>query len=77
VAWHFDSKGKFSVKSAYHVLADGGERKRTVQVGKSSSCAANAGAPPFAFGSYSLINVILIFQEIIFFYFDQLYVKEY
>ena len=28
VAWHFDPKGKFSVKSAYHVLVDDEERER-------------------------------------------------
>jgi hypothetical protein len=28
VAWHFDQKGTFSVKSAYHVLEDDAERSR-------------------------------------------------
>lgn len=36
VAWHFDPKGKYSVKSAYHVLADNEERGRIRQVGESS-----------------------------------------
>jgi hypothetical protein len=37
VAWHYDPKGQFSVKSAYHALADSEEQDRTVQVGESSS----------------------------------------
>jgi hypothetical protein len=37
VAWHFDQKGIFSVKSAYHVLEDEAELMRTRQKGESSS----------------------------------------
>lgn len=37
VAWHFDQKGTFSVKSAYHVLDDDAENSRVRQHGESSS----------------------------------------
>ena len=37
MAWHFDVKGLFSVKSVYHVLEDEKERGQTRQVGQSSS----------------------------------------
>jgi ribonuclease HI len=36
VAWHKDVKGKFSVKSAYHVLKDNEDAKGKKQVGESS-----------------------------------------
>lgn len=36
VAWHFDQKGMFSVKSAYHVLEDDAETVRVWQRGESS-----------------------------------------
>lgn len=36
VAWHLDSKGVFSVKSAYHVLEDNQELSRNFQRGESS-----------------------------------------
>jgi len=42
VAWHFDPKGKFSVKSAYHVLVDDEERGEVRQAGESSSSPAKA-----------------------------------
>ena len=28
LAWHYDVRGSFSVKSAYHVLEDGREQKK-------------------------------------------------
>jgi len=37
LAWHFDNKGIFSVKSAYHVLEDAKERDQIRQTGSSSS----------------------------------------
>ena len=37
LAWHNDVKGLFSVKSAYHVLEDGRERKNVRQAGSTSS----------------------------------------
>ena len=37
VAWHYDKKGLFSVKSAYHVLDDGRNREQSRQMGESSS----------------------------------------
>ena len=37
MAWHFDPKGVFSVKSAYHVLEDDKERLQMQQRGESSS----------------------------------------
>jgi len=37
LAWHFDSKGRFSVKSAYHVLADNRDMKKNMQKGESSN----------------------------------------
>jgi hypothetical protein len=36
-AWHFDTKGLFSVKSAYHVLEDNREYEQVKQRGTSSS----------------------------------------
>lgn len=39
-AWHFDDKGLFSVKSAYHVLEDEKAREQKRQVGQSSSSSA-------------------------------------
>uniref|UniRef100_A0A0A8ZJV0 Reverse transcriptase zinc-binding domain-containing protein n=1 Tax=Arundo donax TaxID=35708 RepID=A0A0A8ZJV0_ARUDO len=36
-AWHYDPKGVFSVKSAYHVLQDQQDRETPRQVGESSS----------------------------------------
>lgn len=41
-ARHFDPKGKFSIKSAYHVLVDDEERGEIRQVGESSSSPAKA-----------------------------------
>jgi len=37
LAWQFDSKGHFSVKSAYHVLADNKDMKKNKQKGESSN----------------------------------------
>lgn len=37
LAWHYDPKGQFSVKSAYHVMEDKRERDAKRQVGESSS----------------------------------------
>lgn len=37
IAWHFDNKGEFSEKSAYHVLEDGDKRRRKWQQGEGSS----------------------------------------
>ncbi|KAJ1267989.1 hypothetical protein BS78_07G101900 [Paspalum vaginatum] len=37
VAWHFDPKGVFSVKSAYHVIEDREEREQKFQKGESSA----------------------------------------
>ena len=37
VAWHFDRRGLFSVKSAYHVLNDEKQRVKPRQRGESSS----------------------------------------
>ena len=37
LAWDFDSKGRFSVKSAYHVLADNRDMKKNKQKGESSN----------------------------------------
>ncbi|KAJ1270085.1 hypothetical protein BS78_06G027900 [Paspalum vaginatum] len=36
LAWHFDNKGMFSVKSMYHVLEDKSERDHKKQIGGSS-----------------------------------------
>ncbi|BAF07425.1 Os01g0967700, partial [Oryza sativa Japonica Group] len=41
VAWHFDTRGMYSVKSAYHVLEDQRERSAKKQEGGSSSGAVN------------------------------------
>lgn len=41
VAWHFDKKGVFLVKSAYHVLEDDGEARRVRQTGESSSATSD------------------------------------
>lgn len=37
LAWHFDKKVMFSVKSAYHILDDGKTRARCNQQGEGSS----------------------------------------
>lgn len=37
IAWHNDSKGRLSVKSAYHTLDDKREREKVKQSGSSSS----------------------------------------
>lgn len=42
IAWHFDSKGIFSVKSAYHVLQGLEEQGRQIQRGVSSCRDANS-----------------------------------
>lgn len=47
VAWHFDNKGNFLVKSAYHVLADEEERKKISRVGESSSTTVKADEKTF------------------------------
>lgn len=44
VAWHFDQKGTFSVKSAYHVLEDDAEISRVRQRGESSTPSRNRDA---------------------------------
>ena len=36
IAWHFDPKGTFSVKSAYHVLEENKQRDQEKQRGESS-----------------------------------------
>jgi len=43
LAWHFDNKGQFSVKSAYHVLDDEKNRMKSRQrgLGSNSSCVVN------------------------------------
>lgn len=40
IAWHYDPKGRFSVKSAYHVLEDSREQSQHMQLGSSSSSLA-------------------------------------
>jgi len=47
LAWHFDSKGNFSVKSAYHVLDDCRERDASRQHGEGSSSASQSSANGF------------------------------
>lgn len=42
LAWHFDQKGRFLVKSAYHVLDDDKERAQVWQEGQSSSGSSSA-----------------------------------
>ncbi|XP_066395703.1 uncharacterized protein [Miscanthus floridulus] len=42
LAWHFDLKGRFSVKSAYHVLDDDKEGAQVRQEGQSSSGSSSA-----------------------------------
>ena len=42
LAWHFDNKGQFSVKSAYHVLDDEKNQEKTQQRGEGSS-SGNSG----------------------------------
>jgi len=37
LAWHFDSKGEFSVKSAYHVLKDNNDLSQRRKVGEASA----------------------------------------
>ena len=37
LAWHFDSKGRFSVKSTYHVLKDNRDMNKNKQNGESSN----------------------------------------
>ena len=37
LAWHYDVRGLFSVKSVYHVLDDSREQKKVRQVGSTSS----------------------------------------
>jgi hypothetical protein len=37
IAWHFDKKGVFSVKSAYHTLHDSSVQKARKQKGESSN----------------------------------------
>lgn len=41
LAWHFDNRGIFSVKSAYHVLEDERRRHKPKQDGASSSGQTN------------------------------------
>jgi len=36
IAWHYDNKGLFSVKSAYHVLEDEEQMKKQKQQGESN-----------------------------------------
>jgi hypothetical protein len=43
VVWHFDQKGVFYVKSAYHVLEDEAELLQVRQKGESSSLSNNRG----------------------------------
>lgn len=43
VAWHFDQKGVFSIKSAYHVLEDEAELLQVRQKGESSLLSNNRG----------------------------------
>ena len=43
VAWHFNKKGVFSVKSAYHVLEDEAETKLVRQKGETSRHSLNSG----------------------------------
>jgi hypothetical protein len=37
LAWHYDPRGVFSVKSAYHVLEDNREQRKERQAGSSSA----------------------------------------
>lgn len=54
VAWHFDTKGCFSIKSAYHVLEDRAENMRVRQRGEASSIANN---PPREMASKKIWKV--------------------
>ena len=42
LAWHFDTKGLFSVKSMYHTLEDNREWRATRHSGDSSAPSTNA-----------------------------------
>ena len=48
LAWHYDKKGIFSVKSAYHVLDDGRTRDRCRQHGEGSGSTTSPKAPEFS-----------------------------
>ncbi|XP_039796349.1 uncharacterized protein LOC120661524 [Panicum virgatum] len=48
LAWHYDKKGIFSVKSAYHVLDDGRTRDRCRQRGEGSGSTTSPKAPEFS-----------------------------
>jgi hypothetical protein len=41
LAWHFDTKSVFSVKSAYHVLEDSRESEQYIHHGEASTASAN------------------------------------
>ena len=43
IAWHFDPKGTFSVKSAYHVLEENKQRNQEKQRGESSKAPIQVG----------------------------------
>ena len=51
LAWHYDKKGVFSVKSAYHVLDDGKTRDKIRQQGESSSSSLSSRSPCFKWKS--------------------------
>lgn len=52
LAWHYDKKGLFSVKSAYHVLDDGRKREQSGQQRESSS---NSGGCYLSAGNYQKV----------------------
>ena len=52
LAWHYDKKGVFSVKSEYHVLADEQKREARKQTGEGSS--ALGQSPDAGFGWHKI-----------------------
>ena len=55
--WHFDRRGLFSVKSAYHVLDDGKEMEQVRQEGSVARAALLSSVQPRSGKDYGIYHV--------------------
>jgi len=58
LAWHYDKKGIFSVKSSYHVLVDDQRRVARHQQGESRESSGRASEPSFSWKKILKLNCL-------------------
>jgi hypothetical protein len=58
IAWHYDQRGLFSVKSSYHVLEDNHEQQHQMQQGSLTLCVPRVTLMTLSIGCTSGISSV-------------------